>query len=356
MALKLRQWFLSAMPSWQSGGEGTPLFWSLLWLADAMVLRSKLALNMHFPTRSGPSANALTGKTRGIAKGRSETDAHYALRLTKYRAPRAHRVKGNGFEVLDQIVEYFAAATTEPDGKGASVRCYLVTERRAVTMRGATHVYLTDSPTYSRDVELTEYNYESWFSWDAKSSDTYWSRFQVYVTPNPQLPEIAATPNLGDPALWGGAIGTPGYVIGMVGWTSADTVAMRKLFYSRRQWKPAFTRATWLVVQLTDWTSEIVFSDETPLWVHWSFDDAGVRRAARAANARYISLSPGNAYAGNPAQFTAAFVEPDGVTEYAGDPTSFPATITLPTGAAYAGNPNNFPPVIHLVDDGDEAR
>lgn len=357
MALKLRHWFPSAMPSWQSSGEGTPLFWSLLWLADAVLLRSKLATYLHFPTKTGPSANAIHGKTRNIIKGRSETDAHYALRLTKYRYPRANRVKGNGFAVLDQIVEYFAAATATPVESGASVRCYIVSERRAVTMRGATAVYLTDSPTYSRDEELTVYNYENWFSWDGKDSEVYWSRFTVYITPNPQLPEIAETPDLGDPALWGGAIGTPGYVIGMVGWTPADTVAMRKLFYGRRQWKPSFTRAYWLVVQLTDWTAEVITSDETPFWERWSFDDAGVRRAARSANARYIALSPGlNQYAGNPAHRAEPFVEPDGVTEYSGGPTSYPATITLPTGATYAGNPTRRRTTIQLVDDGDEAR
>lgn len=349
---RFRTWFPSAMPSWQSAGEGTPLFWSLLRLVDGLLLHSKQALLAHFPTKTGPSGNALHGKTRNIIKGRSESDADYAIRLKGYRYPAMNRVRGNGFAVLDQIVEYFATAD-----RLTSVRCYLVTEMRAVTMRGATAVYLTNSPEYSRDVELTEYNYENWFSWDGEPSEDHWSRFQVYITPNPQLPEIVETPDLGDADLWGGAIGTPGYCVGLVGWTPADTVAMRKLFYGRRQWKPAKTRATWLVVQLTEWTGAVITSDETPFWDRWSYQDAGVRRPTRSADARYICLSPGlNEYAGNPAQWSDATELPDGVTEYAGDPDSWPATITLPTGTAYAGNPSNWPAAIHLLDDGDEAR
>lgn len=353
MALKLRSWFKSAMPSWQSGGEGEAVFWSLLRLADAVLLRSKLATYLHFPTKAGPDANAIHGKTRNIGKGRSETDAHYATRLAHYRYPRANRVRGNAFAALDQIVEYFATA----DG-ATSVRCYIVTERRAVSMRGSSEFLLTDSPEYERDAELTAYNYADWFSWDGKDSDVYWSRFLVYITPNPQLPEITETPDLGDPALWGGAIGTPGYVIGMSGWTPADTVAMRKLFYGRRAWKPAFTRALWLLVQLTEWTAGIEVSDGSPTWEHWSYDDGGIRRQARSEFYRYICLTPGlNEYAGNPEQWTELFVLPDGLSfSAASDPTNFPATITLPTGVAYAGNPRNFPAKIHLVDDGDEAR
>ncbi len=355
MALKLREWFKGAMPSWQSAGEGEAVFWSLLRLCDAMILRSKLALYAHFPTKAGPSANALHGKTRGIVRGRSESDENYAQRLTKYRYPAANRVKGNPYAALDQMTEYWATAD-----RATSARCYIVTEKRTVWSRGATALYLPDAPVYSRDAELAVYNYEEWFSWDGKDSDVYWSRFLVYLTPNPQLPGIVAAPDFGGAALWGGAIGTPGYVIGMVGWTPADTVAMRNLFYGRRQWKPAFTRALWMLVQLTDWATGAILSDGSPYWDRWSYQDggnAGVRRAARSDVYRYVCLSPGlNQYAGNPAQWTASFVEPDGVTEYTGNPASFPTTITLPTGASYAGNPNKFPVAIQLVDDGDEAR
>ncbi len=352
MAFKLREWFKSAMPSWQSSGEGEAVFWSLLRMGDALLLHSKQALYAHFPTKTGPSANAKHGQVRGIVKGRSESNANYAQRLTQYRYPRGQRVKGNPFAVLDQIVEYWATADRK-----TSVRCYIVTEMGAVQMRGATQIYLPDTPVYSRDVELTDYQYSLAFSWDGKDSETYWSRFLVYITPNPQLPGIAATPNLGDPTLWGGAVGTPGYVIGMVGWTPADTVVMRKLFYDRRQWKPAWTRALWMLVQLSNWTTEAAVSDGSPYWEHWSFQDAGVRRAARSDVYRYICLSPGlNQYPGNPAQWTESFVEPDGITEYSGDPTNWPATITLATGVSYAGNPNKWPTAIQLVDDGDAAR
>lgn len=349
---KFRTWFPSAMPSWQSSGEGEGVFWSLLRLVDAVLLRSKLATYAHFPTKTGPSANAYHGKTRGIIKGRSESDAHYALRLIKYRFPACHRVRGSAFAVLDQIVEYFATAD-----RATSVRCHIVTEMRTVSMRGATAVYLTDTPVYSRDVELTEYNYENWFSWDGQVSADVWSRFLVYITPNPQLPEIQETPDLGDLLLWGGAIGTPGYCVGLIGWTPADTAAMRKLFYGPRQWKPAFTRAMWLLVQLSEWTEGFDVSDEDPYWTHWSYVNAGLRQPARSADYRYICLSPDlNRYAGSPATWTAETLLSDGVTEYAGDPTTFPLVITLPTGTPYPGNPNSFPTRIQLVDDGDEAR
>jgi hypothetical protein len=121
-----------------------------------------------------------------------------------------------------------------------------------------------------------------------------WSRFWVLA----YMPTVfGAPPEFGDAALWGGALGTPGYSIGIVGLTPDDANALRRLLYCAHPWRPAGTQPEWLVVDFAGGGY-----DPDVYYDTWSRDDAGTRVAVRHDSCRYVSLDPehNNTYAGDP--------------------------------------------------------
>ncbi len=261
MALNLRQYFPFAVPSWLSTGDGGLLLHTITTMIDIQVQRARDGLEARMPSRAGPSALKLFGATRGILQGRTETDAHYAARIIGWRYPLGHRVRGNAFSLLDQISEYWGG-----------VRCFTVDVNDTWHSRGQ-HSF-TDF-TYARDVEVYRYDAELAFAvWYPEDHAVNWSRFWVVISPNPEIPEVQAAPNYGDSALWGGLTGTPGYCVGLAGWTPTDTTAMRKLMRQPWPWRPAGTSPEWLIVQLGNWTSTPA-PVPASTWAHWSSNVAG---------------------------------------------------------------------------------
>ncbi len=180
-----------------------------------------------------------------------------------------------------------------------------------------------------------------------------WARFWVTLTPGVTF-GIDETPALGDAALWGGALGTPGYTLGQVGVTPADVLAMRNLF-QQYAWNPEHARPEWVVLSVDG-------SDPAPdgTWLHWSnavqVGADVIQTPARSPDHRYWSLSPleNNVYTGDPESFCDLTYMPDGTT-YAGDPEESLVSwgpITLPDGTTYAGDPESFPIDVLLLDDG----
>jgi hypothetical protein len=341
MALNFRQYFPFAVPAWLTEGDGGKILHSLAIIKDALVQRARDGLESRYPSRAGVSALQLMGSMRGILQGRSETDEHYAARLIGWRYPKGHRVRGNAFALLDQVCEYWGG-----------VRCFTIDVNDTWHCRGSASFAST---TYSRDAEAYEYGAGLGFAdWYTEDHTVHWSRFWVVVCVNPELPEVEAAPDYGDPALWGGATGTPGFAVGLAGWTPGDTTAMRKLMRPPWAWRPAASSPEWMIVQLDDWASGALPAP-TGTWVHWSSNVAGTQTPTRDPQFRYISLNPeaNNTYAGDPTLFPVDTFEAGG-TVYAGDPSSFPVSTVLPNGASSTGDPTRFPRSVQLIDDGDQ--
>lgn len=303
--------------------DGGKVLYSLALIKDAFDAIYRERLTARFPSYAGDSALALIGADRGIIRGRAETKAHYAARLIAWRWPRGHRVRGNGFALLEQISEYFGggfALHTEQHNA-------LQIKRAANGAESTTTVggWDWDSATLS--------------GWASK-----WSRFWVVID-GTNL--IDPTPAYGDPALYGGQHGDSSYALGHVGVSADDVNAIRRLFRGRA-WKPAGTRAMWAVVSFDG-------SQPNPQgeWGLWARDDGtGNYEAARPATYRYWALDPtANRYAGDATVFAASADMPGGGT-YAGSSASFPASAPLPGGFAYSGNAAAFPQSATLVDDG----
>lgn len=322
MARNFRTVYRWLVPGWLLEGDGTLVLESLAAIKDACVERVRQGLNARFPSRTGASAQALIGRDRGIVRGRDETNGHYAQRLIRWRYPRGHRVRGNAFALLEQFSEYFGGV----DGY-------------TIDYRGN---------RYDRTADGTETASQgiAW-EWYAVDFDEGENRFWVVL----DLSEIASEQlDFGDSELWGGALATPGYTIGQQGVTEQDVLVLRNMMHSRRAWKPAGTRAEWVIVSLDGTDPE---PDET--WQHWSQNVGGTQTETRSSAHRYWSLTPtaNNYYSGNSDSFCEEFPLLGGAGMYAGDPDNFPASLTLPDGTEYAGDPDSFTTLFLLVDDGD---
>jgi hypothetical protein len=325
MALSFRALYRWMLPGnyHVEGSDGEKVLHSFSLLVDAFDTINKARLTARFPSYAGESALALIGADRGIPRGRAETKEHYAKRLIAWRYPRGHRVRGNGFALLEQIWEYFGGGF-------------------------ALHLECANPIQYHRAANGTEStaNIVGW-DWDSASVDDWvakWARFWVVID-GTNL--IDPTPNYGDPALYGGQHGDSSYAIGHVGVSADDVNAIRKLFRGRA-WKPAGTRAMWAILSFD---GSPVTPDGT--WGLWARDDGtGNYEAARPSAFRYWALDPtANRYGGDPGLFPISADMPGGGT-YGGDPASCPSSSTLTRGLAYAGNAANYAASATLVDDG----
>ncbi len=311
-----RHAFYKLVPSWLSTGDGEKVLYALGRLTDGFIERARRSLTARFPTYSGPTGLALLGDERGILKGRNEDNAGYARRLRGWRGPNGHQVRGTPFAVLFQIWNYLGGLECQ-------------------TLDTAGNVYTIDTAG-----TRTATHGGSW-DWDG---DPAWYRFWLRLKPADATflrlgfhGEVAFTT---EELL-------PGEAIGLAGMSAGDADTVRRLFTGPHPWKPAGTKAEWMIV--ADGTVSIV-PDGT--WHNWSKNDGGVQVQARPNTARYIALRSANLdYAGDPTNY------PDEIknmknTAVPGDPTNYPATLTLPGGASYDGDPTNYPATIRLTDDG----
>lgn len=285
---------------------------------DESVARVRAGLEARMPSRAGDDALTLIGQDRRIPRGRSETSEHYAQRLIRWRSPRGHRTRGSAFALLEQVSEYFGG-----------LACW------TIDFKGTRH---------DRSAASVEtFSYSNPWTWD---TDTRKGRFWLGLAPGDTL---LPSPSFGDPTLWGGALGTPGYAIGQLGATLDDVDAIRGLFARPTPWKPAGTLQMWLCVTLD---GLVHLPDAT--WANWSKVVAGVRSASRAAGWRYWALTPElKQYTPAPANATVLLPLPDGTT-YTAVPASALASITLPDGTTYTPDATKAKAVIDLVDDGDQ--
>jgi hypothetical protein len=271
MIQRFRRIWRFLTPPWLQGedGDGAKILFSLGLIKDAFVERARAGLEARLPSRAGVSANALTAGDRGILRGRAESNASFVARLLAWRSPRTHRVRGNAYEALQQIWRYWGgtyAATVDAHGL-----------RHAIQVNG----------TDSRDTLASFINIAPGLcKWDNKSYSTNWARFWMVLQPQASF-GIGPQPSFGDPALWGGSLGTEGYTLGQTGATPDDVLAMRKLFQDLN-WHPGHTAPEWVLVP----TESAVPAVPAPngKWLHWSENFFGTQIATRAVTPRLFSF------------------------------------------------------------------
>jgi hypothetical protein len=316
------------VPSWLSEGEGGKVLTALARLYDENIARWRAGLNARFPSRTDEACLAVIGRDRLIVRGRTESAANYATRLVAWRYPRGHRVRGNPFALLEQIVKYwgdvFAAYTAEKNGDVC---------RREIE----------GTESFAQDVA---------FEWDLRP-DAEWSRFWVVLE---SAGTFTAQLDWGDAGLWGGDFFHAGYTIGQQGAGVEDVRAMRRLM-TGHAWRPSGTQPEWICVQID---TGATMGPDGGAYQYWSKDVAGVRMRARDPRFRYWSLAPAwnNTYAGRPEVWsTTATMLDDSVfapnADRGGTWLLDGGYVLMPDGTHYVPNPNNFPSGVRLCDDGD---
>ena len=313
-----RHAFYKLVPSWLSTGQGELVLYSLGRLTDGFIERARRSLTARFPTYSGPTGLALLGDERGILKGRNESLTGYARRLRGWRGPNGHQVRGTPFAVLFQIWNYFGGLESQ-------------------SLDNAGNVY-----TIAADGTRTASHGGSW-DWDGDAS---WWRFWLLLKPPSGMSFSVQT---------AGGADVPGAALGMSGMSAGDADTVRRLFTGAHPWKPAGTKAEWLIV---DDTGDPVPPTPDGTWGNWSKNQAGTQIPARPDGLRFVALRSANLdYAGDPTNYpTLITIGPSdsnpATHTYAGNAASFPDSINMPDESTYDGDPTNFPDTIRLTDDG----
>ena len=222
-------------------------------IIDENLARVRAGLEARFPSTAQPDALYLIGRDRGIPRGRTETADHYRQRLIAWRYPRGHRVRGSAFALLNQVSEYFGG-----------IFCW------TIDRNGNRHDRASDGS------ESFSYGYP--WDWDGVVVGPGVPRGRFWLVLN--LQGVARpNPKIGDPNLWGGAIGGGrGYTVGHLGVTSDDVIAIRRLLYGDVPWRPAGTLGIYAVISLDGATPV-----PTAAWKDWT---------GRSPNYRYWRLTP----------------------------------------------------------------
>lgn len=193
--LTLRQTLRRYLPQWLLDRIGKTAAYSFLY-GPALVLDAIMAFAIEgfaarLPGVGTPTALPLIGRDRQIRRGFAESEASYAVRLREWRSP-GHKIRGSPLSVMQQL------------------RGYLTPHNpmiRVVNRAGAWHT-LDAAGEYSYVAPQSPRNWD----WDAQTIAEAWSEFWVIIYP--PLGLWTRGPTWGDPTLWGGAWGTPGYTWG----------------------------------------------------------------------------------------------------------------------------------------------
>jgi hypothetical protein len=241
MATRFRHLYRHLVPGWLLGEgpervdndqrEGEKVLYSLSLLLDAMTERLRLGLLARFPSYAENDALNLIGRDRGIPRGRNETKEHYAARLRGWRGPRGHQTRGSAWAALNQIYEYFG-------------RCHCWT----IDVKGTRHDRHADG---SETV-----TYGNPWNWDGVwTRGQPWARFWDVIDlttaqTNSAEEKYEAHPPLSDTAYWGAPLGSYQRTC-IKGFTAGDGRALRRLYRPPHTWKPAGTRAEYVIYSLT---------------------------------------------------------------------------------------------------------
>lgn len=186
-----RDTILNIVPGWLRGPFAERLLYALGLVNDAIGDATQAGVASRFPGEN-PGAFPRLGQQRRIARGFAESDDAYAVRLRRWL--RSWDVAGNPIELMRQLQGYLSPFPVR-------IRC--------VTNAGAWTTLEADG----------SWSYHKAAAWDWDSGNVgpveqaaRRSRFWIIIYPPAEL--WTEGPNLDDPLLWGGAIGTPGYTIG----------------------------------------------------------------------------------------------------------------------------------------------
>lgn len=271
--MSLRQIIHKLGPSWlvgdrfsADGGEteietDARVLYAIALVLDALNTRLAMGIAARLPGFGAPpDALPYIGRDRLILRGPDETAEAYESRLVRYLPD--HKVRGNPWALMEQLRGYCSPWPVE---------------FRTVDEHGNWRIIAADG-TRSRVLA------DSW-NWDNSELENAWGRFWVVICPAGSSP-WSAGPALGDPALWGGALGSPGYTIGSTA-TPNDVASVRSVV---KAWKRAGVKGLFAIVTFDQDAfkpGSVTNPDGSPVWTNHSTNSGGAQIAARNPNGRY---------------------------------------------------------------------
>ena len=267
-----RESMLATAPPWLAVGDGARLLDTMGAMIDAHVDWTRHGLRARWPSYGTADSQAAIGRDRRIIRGFAESSDAYAARLRGWLD--SWLLAGNPFEILRQIKGYLSPFELRA---------------RIVNNGGSWYTIQADG---SREFVLGAANWD----WDSETlAGNNWSRFWVILYPPTTL--FDRLPNLDDPALWGGALNTPGYTIGSTA-TPEQVASIRQIV---NDWKDEKSRCQSIIVSFDDALFDPADAG-APNPEGWygnaSRVISGVRTATRSGDAIYWPGSVGSPYEG----------------------------------------------------------
>lgn len=220
---RFRYNFSAAGPSWVTTGDCELVQYTHGRVIDCFMERVRQSALARLPYSTVNSSSlGLIGGGLGFSRGSSETEDGYRARTSEWLQPWSLKSKGGYLALLRQI----ALILGVPVG----------TRIKVVTRNGFWVKYIDNVITYGwLTSAVTGTNNGFWVGAGAPSLIAkLWAYVYIVIENHPAwgLPTGAL---LGDPALWGGALGATDEVIGLTGAKAAEIADLRDIV---NEWLP----------------------------------------------------------------------------------------------------------------------
>lgn len=237
------------------------VLYAMALVLDALSQRQSMGTAAKFPSYAPDDALNLIGRDRLIVRGPDESVSSYQARLIRYLSD--HKVRGNPWALMEQIRGYCSPHAVKV---------------RTVDEHGNWR-FIDSDGTRSRTLG------DDW-DWDGSALTDAWGRFWLIIEPASLSEPWAPGPDIGDPDLWDGEIGTPGYTIGSTA-TPNDVASIRSIV---KAWKRAGVKCVNVILSFR--SAQFIPSssdnpDGSPSWSGYSYNNAGTQVPARDFFGRY---------------------------------------------------------------------
>lgn len=176
-----RDAMLEKAPRWIKRGHRGNVLYTIGLHIDALVEMAQVSIRYRFPGHYSPESLPTTGRDRKVPRGRNESDATYADRLTRWLD--YHRHRGNPYELLRKVREHYAPTAFAVD------LVYAGSPLLAYTLR----YHLAADGTITRHKVLRA-------DWSPHGDPNQWARWWLFYH-NPDL--VTDVPTWGDGGSWG---------------------------------------------------------------------------------------------------------------------------------------------------------
>jgi hypothetical protein len=213
---RFRYDYLASTPSWLRTGDGELVQYTQGRVIDLFLERVRQSALARLPySTQDIDSLGLIGSSLGFIRGSSETDDQFRTRISEWLEPHSHRTKGGYLALLRQITLVLGL----PSG----------TRVKVVTRNGFWVSYSGGlSVTYGRLTSVvTGTNNGFWVGPDALPANNF--AYAYIVIENHPAWSLPTSLLLGDPALWGGALGATDEVIGLGGAKGKEISDIRNL-------------------------------------------------------------------------------------------------------------------------------